>query len=744
VSSALLPLCLLSSLLMGQAPDARSQRLAEAGRVWGRLKWVHPALADERIDWDQALLGALPELAQAQTEDARKAALQKLLAPLGDPALRIGPRVPPTYVKADPGLPPVAWLPGELALLQVHRAVGAWDPAFTEALSAAEQALGKAKGLVVDLRPGSEASDDPADFVDRLISRLLTRPLTLPAPRFLFNYSFRPQVGSSSTGYYTAWMVQSARQLVPDARARPLPVAFVVNEWTSIPGSVLAMQRAGLAWLVAEGHPHAGWVTPTDSMDLDGGLQVTYAAGDLIFADGPAGFGPDRTVAASLLVGPESPGVKAAAALLGTGGKPGAKVPRKPLAPQPRWAPDLAYAGTTFPDLPLRRLAVIRLWAVMDAFFPYLDLMDQPWDAALPEFLSRMESVKDGREYALAIAEMAARLQDNHVLVRGPEILKFYGEASLPVRLTMVGGKAVVSHVLDEKAAAGVHRWDEVLELDGEPIPEAIARISLRVASANPWTRDRNVVTRGLLGRGGDGSEAILSVRTGTGSARTVRLPRTNAYFAMKVPERKGEIIRLLEPDIGYADLDRLEIAQVDELFEKVRDTTALILDMRGYPRRTAWSIAPRLNVKASATGPLWSPRLQYGGPGEMDAPRMTWAQRVPQGDGKPLYRGKVVMLMDERTQSQAEHSGLFFEAACDITYVGSPTAGSNGDVTTVVLPGDLTVRFTGQAVRHADGRQLQRVGLQPHVPVSPTLEGLMAGRDEVLERAIQFIRAGR
>ena len=82
--------------------------------------------------------------------------------------------------------------------------------------------------------------------------------------------------------------------------------------------------------------------------------------------------------------------------------------------------------------------------------------------------------------------------------------------------------------------------------------------------------------------------------------------------------------------------------------------------------------------------------------------------------------------------------------AGAAISFVGSPTEGANGDVTTVVLPGGITVGFTGHDVRHADGRQLQRVGLVPDVLVRPTIAGLRAGRDEVLERALQFLGRGR
>jgi C-terminal processing protease CtpA/Prc len=103
-------------------------------------------------------------------------------------------------------------------------------------------------------------------------------------------------------------------------------------------------------------------------------------------------------------------------------------------------------------------------------------------------------------------------------------------------------------------------------------------------------------------------------------------------------------------------------------------------------------------------------------------------------------YLKPTVMLIDERTISQAEHTGLFLEAANGTKFIGTPTMGANGDVTVIALPGRVTMSFTGQAVRHADGRQLQRIGLVPDVLVRPTIAGVRAGRDEVLERAVRYL----
>jgi C-terminal processing protease CtpA/Prc len=165
---------------------------------------------------------------------------------------------------------------------------------------------------------------------------------------------------------------------------------------------------------------------------------------------------------------------------------------------------------------------------------------------------------------------------------------------------------------------------------------------------------------------------------------------------------------------------------------------------MRGYPNGTAWTIAPRLTEKTAVVAALFSRPLRDAptlrDTGYADGATYGFAQQLPARKGD-VYQGKVVMLINEDAASQAEHTCLFFEAATAVTFIGTPTMGANGDVTTMVLPGNLVVRFTGHNVRHADGRQLQRVGIQPTVEVAPTIRGVIDGRDEVLEAAIQYLR---
>jgi carboxyl-terminal processing protease len=52
--------------------------------------------------------------------------------------------------------------------------------------------------------------------------------------------------------------------------------------------------------------------------------------------------------------------------------------------------------------------------------------------------------------------------------------------------------------------------------------------------------------------------------------------------------------------------------------------------------------------------------------------------------------RGKVILLGDEQTQSHAEFTMMALKTAPDVTIVGSPTAGADGNVSLIALPGGL------------------------------------------------------
>jgi C-terminal processing protease CtpA/Prc len=72
---------------------------------------------------------------------------------------------------------------------------------------------------------------------------------------------------------------------------------------------------------------------------------------------------------------------------------------------------------------------------------------------------------------------------------------------------------------------------------------------------------------------------------------------------------------------------------------------------------------------------------------------------------------------------------------------VGQPTAGTNGNVNPFMLPGGFRIIWTGMKVLKHDGSQHHLIGIQPTVPAERTIQGIIEGRDEFLEKALEVVK---
>jgi C-terminal processing protease CtpA/Prc len=472
-------------------------------------------------------------------------------------------------------------------------------------------------------------------------------------------------------------------------------------------------------------------------------VQSQIRLGDLVYENGARGYRPTLAVPLSGRTGEQNPAFRAALRLATTASFP--SPPRAPRAERAHTRRDRAGDAVPYPSAPYRVLAAFRIWAVINYFFPYRDLTGEDWDETLRQFIPRMERAANALEYHLAVAEMVTHIHDSHGAVVSPVLQKYFGEASAPIRIRMIDDVPVITGFTnaDAATAAGFEIGDVIVKVDGEDAGRRIAERLRYVAHSTPQAGMFYATERSLV-RGPKDSVATYTIRDVHDRVRDVTVERKAEYALRTMGDRSGDILRILPGNIGYADLDRLPQARVGEMFEKFKDCPAIIFDDRGYPQGTAWQIAPRLTDKTDVAAAMFrlresmSPDLPNG---EILSSQVvkTFVQRLP-ATGEWRYHGRTVLLIDERSISQAEHSGLFFEAANGTKFIGSPTQGADGDVTSFSVPGGISVHFSGQGVWHVDGRQLQRVGLQPDVPVRPTLAGIRAGRDEVLEKAIEYL----
>jgi C-terminal processing protease CtpA/Prc len=416
------------------------------------------------------------------------------------------------------------------------------------------------------------------------------------------------------------------------------------------------------------------------------------------------------------------------------------------VLPALRVRDDLDYADAPYPTREHRLLAGIRLWAVLDNFSPYRYLAPD-WDDALRAALPRLAIAADTDAYRTELRLMSARFEDGHVGFDLAAGLSFKPRGSPAFEVRLVEHKIAVVRLLDGAAAGkqGLAVGDVIETIDDRPAAAVMAERRPLVTASTDEARDQFAATRAI--NGDDGSVVRFGVRGADGKLRNVSLTRSAANLGVPDVDPSAPHWKKLAGNVGYVDLRTLVIPEVNPMLEDLKGTRAIVFDMRGYPHGTVWPIAPRVNTRKAVWGALFLRPLVHGddSDGDQRDQRVRFLHPLPlRPKDAWIYTGKIVVLIDDRAISHAEHSCLFLSEAAGATFVGSPTHGANGDITVMRLPGGLRMSFTGQEVRHVDGKQLQKVGILPDIVARPTLAGLRAGKDEVLDRALAFVANGK
>ncbi len=741
------------------APSAATtERLAGLCRVWGAAKYFHPWLAYKDNDWDAALVAAIPKVRAAKNAGEYKAAIDGLLATLHDPATHTQPTPGTTAEPANSDNAPSAQAGGKNGNPAKPQPYIRWLDDRKTALIVADdwtqfagnmdkisqfatvmREAGAASTVIFDLRATS--SDEIAAYsfrysFEQALPLLLTSDLSLATSRHRLYSGYPPQSGGTSGGYYAAWVTRQAEVM----RARRSPSAasprmtFLVNPNSGgIADIISGLQAAKLATIVQEGESQTDGGAETYAMTLPDNVTVTLRTGEFVSPSGGIGFHPDLTVPVSKDRSDANPAFvaarKAALQPMGT-----AKTPlAAPAGLSAR--PENTYPGMSYPNAEYRLLSLFRLWNVIHYFYPYKHLMDTSWDKTLTDFIPQFEPNANALDYATTVAHLVARLDDSHGFTRNPVLEQQLGGATAPLALKEIEGKTVVVAIAEGQKAnvGGIEVGDTIFALNGEDIAKRREALGRLFAASTPQALSGRIAP--YLLRGNPGGKITARVQGKDGTVREVELACSVPYVVP--PSRTTPVFGVLPSGLGYMDLARLTPQQVNEAFIKVKDTPGLIFDMRGYPNGTAWTIAPHLTNKRVPAA-----RFQRPEPHTPDGDVATTLQFVQYAEGGKgdIYKGKVVVLINEDAISQAEHTCLFIESCTPTTFIGTPTMGANGDVTNVILPGNIQVNFTGHDVRHADGRQLQRVGIQPNIRVAPTVEGIRQGKDEILEAAIAHL----
>ena len=412
-------------------------------------------------------------------------------------------------------------------------------------------------------------------------------------------------------------------------------------------------------------------------------------------------------------------------------------VSHAPMVGNPDFSRELAYADLREPDAGYRLLALYRFWNIVEYWFPYWDVIGEDWDGVLREFVPRLLAARTRQAYLTETIALIARVHDTHAnLWSGLGWRPPFGTALLPVTLRFLDQRAVVSGYANPRLgpATGLQVGDVIVAIDSTSVDSLVERWRPLYAGSNDASQRRDMARE--LTRGKPGPVQLSVERDGV--PLTLNPVRVLADSLDRARERThdhaGPALRRLSDDVAYLKLSAVKVAEVPRYLDGMVGAKCVVIDIRNYPSEfMVFALGQHLVGEPT-------PFAKFTAADTRNPGAFSFGPSVSLTPVAPRVEGAVAILVDEVSQSQAEYTAMAFRARPGSIVVGSQTAGADGNVSNIPLPGGQRSMISGIGVFYPDARPTQRIGIVPDVEVRPTIAGLRAGRDEVLEAAVQKV----
>lgn len=404
----------------------------------------------------------------------------------------------------------------------------------------------------------------------------------------------------------------------------------------------------------------------------------------------------------------------------------------------PKFINEPTYDNIKYSDSGFHILALFRYWNAINYFYPYKYLTDKKWNTILKEYIPVFLKVKDELGYELAILKLISEINDSHanVVKGGDKISKWYGNYQSTLIVKFIENKLVVTDFYNpDLNTSKLEIGDVILEINNESVDDIVTKLTPYTSASNKPTLLRKIASNILRS---SSSSINIKLKRSNGEETVV----LNLYKSKELKREEwakkimSNTYRIIDENIGYIPAVSVKEGEVKSIMKSFKNTKGIIIDLRYYPNTTdlLYKLVPYL-VSSKKQYVKFS-KGNVNNPGEF-----VFSEPLKFSKNKNYYKGKIVVLVNEDSQSLAEYMTMAYQIGHNTTVLGSQTAGADGDVSYLDLPGGIKTVITGIGVYYPNGNETQRIGIKPNITVRSTINDIKNNKDILLDKAIELIK---
>lgn len=430
-----------------------------------------------------------------------------------------------------------------------------------------------------------------------------------------------------------------------------------------------------------------------------------------------------------------------------------------------------AFPKTENLSIEYRLLALAKIQGVVDYLFPHKYIMDKGFEEYFKNSLNENSKVTSRKDFEIILAKLVSKMKDSHAF-------KFYRELNYrndflfnasyysPFDYKIVDNYLLVTDIVFPEicAKANIKKGDHITEINNKKVSHIIDEKSrlLSVSNREKLIFELSSYQNNLIWSD-NSPQKLLKVKSGNKTFTTnIELVNTLDKTQVNVlsnyinnKNQKWATRQLINKDIAYFNINNtlqfindVDDDKIDEKMENIiidaSKKKAMVFDMRGYPDWGGFIF----HYVYKHFSPSENYFYKYYAPNRKNIGTFVYLKDsyhyFPEiKDMKTMpYSGKVFIIVNPESRSASEWYTMSLQKIFpqSIT-IGQQTAGADGDVVKVNLPGNYLLEFTGNGIFYPDNSQTQQTGVRIDEMIKYKDQDFLNKKDLEFERVLNALK---